>query len=369
MHSFGQDSTKTINTTLEYKGQLSSWAHLNLDNAYPLYAGARYIPQLNYEVQITKQKLIDFETSANLYGDVGFQFFDSLKTNGDIKPYRIWGRYSGKQFEIRAGLQKINFGPAKMMRALRWFDRLDPRDPLQITDGVYGLLTRYYFLNNTNIWAWGLYGNNTTKGMEILPTHKEIPEFGGRLQTPIPAGEAAISYHHRTATTEAPLSALYPFEKIPENRIGLDTKLDVIVGLWFEASWTTKSENIEMLTNQEMISVGSDYTFGIANGLNISVEHLLFSSDKSAFAFENTQNFTALSANYAFGLFDTVNTIFYYNWNTENMYSFINWFKQFNKTSLYIMGYWNPENPQPITGNSMNLYSGKGLQIMFVYNH
>jgi len=54
-------------------------------------------------------------------------------------------------------LQKINFGSATLFRLLMWFDRIDPRDPLKLTDGVYGLLLRYYFHNNTNIWLWGLY--------------------------------------------------------------------------------------------------------------------------------------------------------------------------------------------------------------------
>ena len=68
-------------------------------------------------------------------------------------------RYSSDQFELRLGLQKINFGSASMLRPLMWFDQMDPRDPLHLTDGVWGLLARYYFLNNANIWLWGLYGN------------------------------------------------------------------------------------------------------------------------------------------------------------------------------------------------------------------
>lgn len=32
------------------------------------------------------------------------------------------------------------------------FDQVDPRDPLKLTDGVRGLLGRYCFLNNADIW-------------------------------------------------------------------------------------------------------------------------------------------------------------------------------------------------------------------------
>jgi len=38
--------------------------------------------------------------------------------------YRGWIRYSGSQFEARVGLQKINFGPAQLLRSLKWFARL-----------------------------------------------------------------------------------------------------------------------------------------------------------------------------------------------------------------------------------------------------
>ncbi|GAI27146.1 unnamed protein product, partial [marine sediment metagenome] len=58
-----------------------------------------------------------------------------------------------------------------------WFDRIDPRDPLQLTDGVYGLLLRQYFLNNANIWVWGLYGNDDLRGWEYLPSEAKSVEF------------------------------------------------------------------------------------------------------------------------------------------------------------------------------------------------
>ncbi|MCK5209464.1 MAG: hypothetical protein KAQ79_15625, partial [Cyclobacteriaceae bacterium] len=136
-NTFAQDSTSSVQTSLLFKGQLSSWAHFNPNNPYPLYLGGRYIPQVNYEIQFPKTKLIDFEASANIYGDVGIHFFDSASANGNISPYRIWARYSTEQLELRAGLQKIDFGTATMLRALRWFDQIDPRDPLRLTEGVW----------------------------------------------------------------------------------------------------------------------------------------------------------------------------------------------------------------------------------------
>ena len=370
LESEGQNSVSSLNDSINFKGQFSSWAHFNPKNPYPLYLGGRYIPQLNYEIQLPENKLIDFEVSANVYGDAGIHFFDSAYADGKINPYRVWGRYSTKQLEVRLGLQKINFGSATMLRALRWFDQVDPRDPLQLTDGVWAALGRYYFLNNANIWLWGLYGNKNPKGLEFMKTNVNYPEFGGRLQLPVPKGEAAISYNHRVADSRD-LDEIVPvFNEIPENKIGIDTKLDMLVGVWFEGVWVNKSKNMGDYTNQEVMTAGTDYTFGIGSGLYVVFEHMLFANDEKAFQFSNTLNFSGLSVSYPIGMFDNINVIFYYDWTNNSVYNFVNWYRQFDRTTLYVMGYWNPENNQmPVMGTAKNLYGGKGVQVMFVLNH
>ena len=131
--SLAQDS-------LSLKGQASAWMLYNGDNNLPVYMGGRYIPQLNYDLQLKRDKHIDFEASFNINGNAGFNPFDTIKADGQVKPYRLWARYSSRQFEVRAGLQKINFGSASLLRPLMWFDQVDPRDPLKLTDGVWGVL-------------------------------------------------------------------------------------------------------------------------------------------------------------------------------------------------------------------------------------
>ena len=185
--------------TFNLGGQVSISTNFNSNNPLPVIAGGRYIPALNYGIRLSNQKLIDFEASANIYGSFAFHPFDTSFADGNLKPYRLWARYSDDQFELRLGLQKINFGSASMLRPLMWFDQMDPRDPLQLTDGVWALLSRYYFLNNASIWLWGLYGNHDPRAWEMIPTNKSIPEFGGRIQIPVPRGEMAVSYNHRMA--------------------------------------------------------------------------------------------------------------------------------------------------------------------------
>jgi hypothetical protein len=355
---------------LKFKGQLSAWGHLNTENPYPLYLGTRYIPQLNYNIPLKNNRLIDFEASANIYGSSGIHFFDSASLDGNINPYRIWARYSTKQFEIRGGLQKINFGSANMLRALRWFDQVDPRDPLQLTNGVWGGLARYYFLNNANLWLWVLYGNNDKKGLEFIETNANIPEFGGRFQSPVPKGELAISFHHRSADSKGLFTNKPNMDKIPENRIGIDGKWDLLVGLWFEGAWVHKSKNIGDFTNQEILTLGTDYTFALGSGLNMVFEHMLIASDEKAFQFSQTTNLSALSSTYTFGMFDNINVIVYYDWMNKSIYNFVNWYRQFDRTTFYVMGYWNPENSKlPTLGAAENLYGGLGFQLMFVFYH
>ncbi|MBN1985549.1 MAG: hypothetical protein JW761_04550 [Prolixibacteraceae bacterium] len=365
-----QEQKAETNASFLFKGQFSAYTHVNPNNEIPWWSGGRYIPQINYEIKQPANKLIDFEASANAYGNLGIQPFDSVSTSGKIKPYRLWARFSTRQLEIRAGLQKINFGSASLLRPLMWFDQVDPRDPLRLTDGVWGILGRYYFLNNANIWAWALLGNKNTKGWETMPTVKNTPEFGGRIQIPVLKGEAAFTYHHRSASNFEMTGFDNHYKNIPENRFAFDTKLDVTVGLWLEAAWINKNRDLGMFTNQEMINVGMDYTFGIGNGLTATCEQLVVSVDKKPFNFENTTTFSLLNMSYPIGLFDNLSAIVYYDWTNHSAYNFVNWQKQMNKISLYFMGYINPKKYNiPTQGTGEMLFAGSGIQVMLVFNH
>lgn len=361
--------------SLTFQGQLSIWALYNHGNDLPVWLGGRYLPQLNYFINLPGSKMLDFELSLNINGAGGFDPFTNSNMDGVVKLYRGWMRWSGEQFELRLGLQKLNFGSASILRPLMWFDRIDPRDPLQFTDGVWGLLGRYYFLNNMNVWVWGLYGNEEPSVWEVVQTNRKIPEFGGRLQVPVPKGEMGLTYHHRTADSRQLGELLEQhqwsaYNKIPEERVGLDGKWDVVLGLWFEATWTHKARDLDIFTNQHLFNVGADYTFGVGNGLNVVMEHLVISQNKKAFAFDAPINFTGASISYPFGLSDNLNAIVYYEWLSKSFYNFLSWKKQFNRITLYSMVYWNPEiNRLPLSRDSNNLMGGRGIQIMLVYNH
>ncbi|WP_298649108.1 hypothetical protein [uncultured Proteiniphilum sp.] len=351
--------------SLRFSGQLSGWGQYSPDISTQVWLGGRYIPQANFGIPIKDSKLIDFEASANIFGDVDINSFNDFSPEGNIKPYRAWARYSSTRAEVRLGLQKINFGSAQMFRPLMWFDSMDPRDPLQLTDGVWGGLFRYYFPNNTTFWLWSLYGNVNRKGWEILPSSNSFPEIGGRTQIPIPNGEGALSYHFRKAD-----ASLYEFKEIAENRFGLDVRLDVTVGLWLETSWTYLNHNIGEFTNQQMMTLGTDYTFGIGNGLNTTFEQFFYSYSEKGIDPDNALNFSGLSLSYPLTMFDNFSAMVYYDWKNRHLYNFLHWQRQLNHLTFYLIGYWNPRQYAiPSQMGASDRFAGKGLQFMVVWHH
>ena len=354
----------------ELDGQAQGWMNYSSGNDLEIGMGLRYIPELNYRIPLKEGKLIDFKASPNMVASLNFHPFDTAQTDANLSAYRAWARYATNQLEVRIGLQKISFGSASVLRPLMWFDQIDPRDPLQLTNGVWGLLGRYYFLNNANVWLWALYGNENRKGWESIPSYEQYPEFGGRIQYPVPRGEVALSYHHRTADSRGLGAAPLEYAKIPEDRIGLDGKWDITVGFWLEGSWTHKHQEVGIFTNQTLLNTGVDYTFGIGNGLNVVAEQLVFSQDEAAFAFANASTLTGISASYPTGLFDNLSLVLYYEWTGQQLFSTLNWQRDYKKFTVYAMAFVNPSNGQSLQQNDLvNPLAGKGLQLLLVYNH
>jgi len=209
---------KTDSTHISFNGQITGWGIVQLENATPWQLAGRFVPTLLGNFALAPQSNIDFEASLNINGSLNFTGMRYDSVMGQFKPYRIWARYSGKSWEVRAGLQKINFGSAKLFRPLMWFDGMDVRDPLQLTDGVYGALGRYYFPNNANIWLWTLIGNKNPKGYEMYGTAQWKPEIGGRYQMPAGPGQIALSTNYR----KVQVPNLTSFDLLNEGRIGLD---------------------------------------------------------------------------------------------------------------------------------------------------
>jgi hypothetical protein len=360
-------------TSVRFENQLSTWTSLNFSDPLQFQFGARYIPAFSIAHDLKKDRKIDAELSANTFASFFFKGdkYDGLEKS--FKPYRAWVRYSTPRLEIRAGLQKINFGSASILRPLMWFDKMDSRDPLQLTDGVYSLLGRYYFQNNANIWLWALYGNENAKGWEIAATKDKSPEFGGRFQFPVPRGEAAISFNRRMAD----FKALYPpvpdpgDQFFPEEKIALDGKFDLGVGLSLEYVLKHNDPDNGILKEWEtQMNIGLDYTFSIGNGINLATEYFRYENraDWKEKAVDN--NYSVLTANYPINLMNTVSAMIYYNWDEKEWYRMVSIQRKYDFWSFYLIAFWNPDTFSlygPSAGR--NLFAGKGIQIMAVINN
>jgi len=95
---------------LKLSNQVSSWGTLNTGDPLRTYIGVQYLPTVSIVDSLRNNHKIDTEISANLRGDALFSGSNLDDKNLKIRPYRFWLRYSGPRFELRLGLQKINFG-------------------------------------------------------------------------------------------------------------------------------------------------------------------------------------------------------------------------------------------------------------------
>jgi len=346
-------------------GQASSWLTSNPDTALLSGAGLRYVPELALQRPLGggDSLALDLSLDALLTGSFGRGALPAY--DASLKPYRAWLRFATHTFEARIGLQKINFGSATLFRPLMWFDRVDPRDPLQLTNGVTGALARYYFPNNTNVWGWALVGNTAPKGWETLPTERGTVELGGRVQTPVPSGEVGVSYDHR----DADLGALPGVGSVPEDRLGLDGKWNLGFGLWGEAALVHQRSSLA-LAYQRFWTLGADYTVGVGNGLYVLAEYSRFDTPATALGSGPGFAFSGLMMNYPVGILDRVSAIVYANWKQSQWYRILTWQRSYDVWTFYLLLFWNPKQPLALgLQQQTTAFAGRGLQIMATFNH
>lgn len=340
-------------TEWDIKGQLS-FAGASWESAGIWYgsAGLQYIPNLQISRPFSRAHFMDFELAF-----YGFLNQEAGRYRDDIRPYRLNLRYATPQSEIQLGLQKINFGPAQLLRALMWFERQNPTDPLNIAEGIWGLRYRHIFLSNTNIWLWGLYGNGDAKGLETYGSVKDMPEFGGRVQTPVPMGEMAVTFHTRSIN--------YLPDNVRENRIALDGRWDILVGVWFEA--LVQHQKIAAPYHYtKMLTLGLDYTFGIGNGLYVVGEHMINQLANEFHESDQDAQLTAFMLNYPLGLFDNLVLMTFYSWKTDDVIQYISWQRSYDKIMLNLALFHFPD----IQLSTINTFgSDVGIRLMLIYNH
>ena len=191
------------------------------------------------------------------------------------------------------------------------------------------------------------------------------------MQFPVPKGELALSYHHRTANLAGVLepSLIRRSSTYPEDRIGLDGKWDIGPGLWAEYSLSHSSPDSAYFHPwTKLFTLGLDYTFNLGNGLYMASEFFRYSTANEVLNSGINNTFSSLTVNYPVGI-NKIGSIIYYNWTNKTWYRFINLQRQSDNWTYYLFLYWNPDKFEiynNISGN--NMFAGKGIQFMVVFN-
>jgi len=284
------------------------------------------------------------------------------------KLYRLWAKAGSHQLDARIGLQRLNFGSAQILRPLQWFDNLDPKDILEQTEGVQALLLRYYFLNNANIWLWGIRGEGKPHGQMLTLTKENTPELGGRIQYPLAKGEIGFTANHRFETQ------ILGKETGSETRIGLDAKYDLGVGLWAEG-YVSSTEDYKiyylvgdqfepqlfMNKYQAPLTLGADYTISIGNGIYTLAEAQLWTEAEEKITQLRKEYLTyAVTANYPIGLLDTV--LYYGTVRDDKSVSVhtLIWRRNYDKLSWDVSVFWD-------AGKLHELYNSRGINLVLAY--
>jgi hypothetical protein len=195
--------------TFSFGGMVAATSQGGFDPFWPTVS-LRAVPKLGFSLPAGRGWTFGGEASLDAYGALPLAGGESPHLTTRLEPYRAWLRLSGARFEARLGLQRLSFGSAVLFRPLMWFDSLDPRDPLQLTDGVYGLLLRAYAKGDANAWVWGLLGNGERRGFDLVPPDKKALEFGGRVEIPLFTGKIAATYDRRKAEIDGLTPVMSP---------------------------------------------------------------------------------------------------------------------------------------------------------------
>jgi len=313
----------------------------------------RYQPDLSLTFwqkdfyKLDMQQIVDFALKFDEQKSGNNKDFN-LEISAEM--YRSWLRYSAEQYEIRLGLQQLNFGTATIHRPLKWFDNIDPQDSSKKSEGVYALLGKKYFLNNANLWFW-LLKQDALKSENLFEYITKDVEFGGRIQYPFQYCEAGFSAHHGKSDA---------FNS--ETKLGLDLRWDMAIGFWVESSLNIYTDRNDKYYSR-LFALGGDYTLGIGNGIYCLLEHLYFSNmETELFEPADRSAATSLLLSYPLGLFDSVKSIITYNWLSEVEYYYFSYNRNYNYLSIYLKLYLNPYSDEVSTIEGFD--EGKSIELM-----
>ena len=131
---------------------------------------------------------------------------------------------------------------------------------------------------------------------------------------PAGPGQIAVSTNFRKAQVRNWVSNLWnDYTLMNESRIGLDGKWDLGIGLWFESSVTKLDANTYSLpTVQDSWNLGADYTFGVGNGLGMTLEYFRYHTGNEFLVNGAAVNVIGSLFTYPVGILDNVSAMVFY---------------------------------------------------------
>jgi hypothetical protein len=338
-----------------YNGELAALTTVERDTDDQLAgtASLRYLPQLEKSWHVTGFTGLRTEMAGVVRGSIART--DELTGDFELDLYRCWLRLDRPSWELRAGLQKLNFGPARLLRVLRWFDTVNPGDPTGYTKGVTGLSLRVTPTPRSTLRGWMLIDDSDT---QLLETRRSTVAGGGRIQLPLGRGELALTGHTRLLKDSG-----------RENRIALDGSWDLGVGLWFE-SLLQHNENVEQAPWSSLTCCGLDYTFDWGNGLHLLSELLVAQSgfDLPGGGGNVLQShFTAFMVDYPLTIFDSLSLLALLD-NESSSLLMLDWGHLTDYWSLHLQGFLSDS----VNSNALALSENtpeNGVRLLVIYNH
>jgi hypothetical protein len=330
----------------------------------------RAIPKIDWGRTLSPTWKLDLSASFAASTSATYSGGTTRSRDRDVDAHRAWVRLASARFEARVGLQQLSFGSASIFRPLMWFDRLDARDPLQFTKGVYGALARYVSARNSSVWGWALYGNDDRRGWDGLATRRRTAEFGGRAQSPFLGGELGTAYHHRRVDLRAFLPPGSSAPSAPEDRFGFDGKWDIGIGVWFETSFTRTPSPLLRRRWQPSWTIGADYTFAVGNGLTLLGEQFYLDPAVPSASPSAALELTAATASYPVGVANVLTAAFYYERRRGDAYRFVEWRRTYDHWRFHLVGFWNPDHASPFApGSQAGALTGKGIELVVVASY
>ena len=99
IHLIAQEKVSKI----ALSGQVSSWVTAQFEDPLVSQIGGRFVPTMLGKFPVSENYNVDFEASLNINGSANFSDFNYNNGLAQLKPYRIWARYSTDNWELRAG--------------------------------------------------------------------------------------------------------------------------------------------------------------------------------------------------------------------------------------------------------------------------